>query len=604
MDQLSEQQNQRKTVALMICLFIGFMYFETVWKPYFYGPINAPQPAPTQSALETPSPSAAPTDAASQFVEADPVASPESAQGVAEGTPAISPAPLEGGSVLAQAPKTYPSDAQILREGTFHIITNDLDLEISKLGGRVTKALILKYPENSAVPDVPLNLVKHTEYAPYPLGIYSGTANDAWTVYEVVSGLSGDSLDLRKTNLPAQVELRGALADGRSITKRLNISPNGFVVDVKVSLSAANASASRLALEWTRFDKDTETSMLNPYDAKGFTWFDGEKALRTQYGDFEGTRQELGSTQWITQGDKYFMAALISQPEAALAYAVRTGSLWRSRISGSDQELSARVFIGPKEYERLDALGSELQRNIDFGYTGFIAAPLLSLLHVVYGFVGNYGLAIVVLTILVRLALYPLAAASFKQMRAMQDLKPEIDRVREQVTDKQQQQMELMALYKKKGVNPLGGCLPIVLQMPIFIGLYSALMLSVELRNAHFAFWITDLSEPEKLMLGGIGVPIMVILFVISMMVQQWTTPSTMDPAQKKVMLVMPLVFGFMFMNFPAGLTLYWLTSNLISIGQQKSMYHYVDKSSAALKVTLAVSAVVFVIAATLTIAG
>ena len=220
-----------------------------------------------------------------------------------------------------------------------------------------------------------------------------------------------------------------------------------------------------------------------------------------------------------------------------------------------------------------------------------------------YGIFGNYGLAIVTLTILVRLALYPLNSASFKQMKAMQDLKPEMDRIREEFKDKQEQQMQLMALYKKHGVNPLGGCAPVLLQMPIFLGLYSALMLAVELRHAPFAGWIVDLSAPEKLMVLGVGVPVMVILFVVSMMVQQWTTPSQMDPTQKKVMMAMPLALGFMFAKFPSGLTLYWLTSNLISIGQQKGLYLSHDSGKAsALKITLSVSVVVFVLAYVVTL--
>jgi YidC/Oxa1 family membrane protein insertase len=156
----------------------------------------------------------------------------------------------------------------------------------------------------------------------------------------------------------------------------------------------------------------------------------------------------------------------------------------------------------------------------------------------------------------------------------------------------------MMELYKKKGVNPLGGCLPVLLQMPIFIGLYAALSLAVELRHAHFAGWIDDLSAPEKLMLSStFGIPVMVILFVISMMVQQWTTPTTMDPAQKKVMMVMPVVMGFMFASFPAGLTLYWLTSNLISIGQQNAMHSSDKHGKSPLAITLSVSAAVFALA-------
>ena len=152
-----------------------------------------------------------------------------------------------------------------------------------------------------------------------------------------------------------------------------------------------------------------------------------------------------------------------------------------------------------------------------------------------------------------------------------------------------------MSLYKKRGVNPLGGCLPILLQMPIFIGLYSALMLAVELRHAPFALWVHDLSAPEKLMLGGFGIPVMVLLFITSMLIQQWITPSNIDPTQKKMMMVMPLIFGFMFAKMPAGLTLYYLTNNLISIGQQRAIQGKGGKS--AVLVTASVSLAVFLFA-------
>jgi YidC/Oxa1 family membrane protein insertase len=343
---------------------------------------------------------------------------------------------------------------------------------------------------------------------------------------------------------------------------------------------------------------DEETSGIDYYDVKGFTWFNGEKALSEAFKDLSTERLLLDGLRWLGIEEKYFIAVMLSKDSLVSGAALRGEQLYSARLSGSEKEASFSVYVGPKSYEILKDAGYELQRNIKFGWTGFIAAPLLLLLHWFYALFGNYGVAIVALTILVRTLLYPLNAASFKSMKAMQDLKPEIDRIREQVTDKQQQQLELMGMYKKHGVNPLGGCLPILLQMPIFIGLYSALMLAIELRHAPFALWVLDLSAPEKCMIAGFGVPVMVILFVLSMMVQQWTTPSQMDPVQKRVMMVMPIVFGFLFMNMPAGLTLYWLTNNIISIGQQKAMYKFgPTQAKKALGVTLAVAAVTFVLA-------
>jgi len=255
------------------------------------------------------------------------------------------------------------------------------------------------------------------------------------------------------------------------------------------------------------------------------------------------------------------------------------------------------IFSGPKSYTLLNDLGFELRRLLDLGKTGIISGPLLSFLNIFYKLVGNYGLAIVLLTIVVKLVLYKLNTSQFKQMKAMQALKPELDKIKENVKDKQQQQVALMDLYKKKGVNPLGGCLPVLVQMPVFIGLYSALSLAVELRHAHFGGWVHDLSSPDALMIGGIAVPMLVVLFTLSMLVQQWVTPSTMDPQQKKIMMIMPVFMFFMFKNFPAGLAVYWLTNNLISIGQQQGM-HYNDRSGkSGFKITGIVALAVFILA-------
>jgi len=190
-------------------------------------------------------------------------------------------------------------------------------------------------------------------------------------------------------------------------------------------------------------------------------------------------------------------------------------------------------------------------------------------------------------------------------MKAMQDLAPELKRIRESVADKQEQQLQMMALYKKKGVNPLGGCLPMVVQLPIFIGLYFGLRVSFSLRHEPFAFWINDLSAPEYLNVAGVGIPVLVVLMVLAMIFQQQTTPTpSMDPAQKKIMMLMPFMMGtfFFIWAFPAGLTLYWLTSSVISIGQQKGLQS--DLKISALQLTLLVSAATFIIALIMALVG
>jgi YidC/Oxa1 family membrane protein insertase len=207
---------------------------------------------------------------------------------------------------------------------------------------------------------------------------------------------------------------------------------------------------------------------------------------------------------------------------------------------------------------------------------------------------GNYGLAIIALTLVVKTLLLPLSKASFVSMKRMQDLQPEIAALRERIKDPTQLNQEVFALYKRKGVNPMGGCFPILVQIPVFLGLYQALLNSIELRHAPFALWITDLSSPERLVLLGIPVPVMVLLMAASMLFQSWTGPQPADEAQRKAMMIMPFVFAAMFIIFPmpSGLVLYWLVNNLISITQQ--IYLRKEGSGSAYKATFLASLLIF----------
>ncbi len=600
MEVQSDKEYHRKALALLVCFFIAFMYVETVLKPHLQGN----QPVAPQSSSGT-------TDSQSTVT-----ATPQGQTPLGQSTPGqLAPSQLAGqtqqlgepgtapGAAAGQpTPVGFPADSQVAQAGAVVVKTGALKARFSLLGGRLTELALTEYRDSQESGAPGLNLVEHTEQAPYPMGVYSGQLNDAWVNYRVVSGGANPSAGAETfvEVAPGGTEdlvLEGVLSDGRTIRKSFSFQHEGYFIDFAIVLSAASADGKGLEVEWTRFVPQDESSMFDQAGTE-FAWFDGEKARRKKVSDLEEASFAFGSAKWVSIADKYFMAALIDKAATAQSSAQKFGQTYTTRLAGTPTEAAFSLFAGPKLYDGLKKAGYELQRNVDFGILGMISAPLLELLHFFYGLFGNYGLAIVTLTILVRLALYPLNSASFKQMKKMQDLKPEMDKVREQFKDKQEQQMQLMALYKKHGVNPVGGCLPMVLQMPIFFGLYWALMLAVELRHAPYALWITDLSAPEKLKIAGLSVPVMVILFVISMVVQQWTTPSQMDPTQKKVMMFMPVALGFMFASFPSGLTLYWLTSNLISIGQQKGLYHAHDGGKAsALKITLSVSVVVFILA-------
>jgi len=243
-----------------------------------------------------------------------------------------------------------------------------------------------------------------------------------------------------------------------------------------------------------------------------------------------------------------------------------------ARIDAPEERGSAhyQVFLGPKDRETLVAAGHQLDRALDFGWFWFIAIPLLSGLRLLHRFIPNYGVNIILLTTIVKAVTLPLTQTSMKSMKAMQKLQPEMQRLRERYKDDQTTlQKEVMELYKRHRVNPVSGCLPMLLQLPIFVGLYNALMHSIELRHAPFMLWINDLSAPDRLQVAGIGIPVLVILMGASMLLQQWMTPQQGDPAQQRMMMIMPLVFTFISFNFPSGLVLYWLVNNLLSMGQQ-----------------------------------
>ena len=236
------------------------------------------------------------------------------------------------------------------------------------------------------------------------------------------------------------------------------------------------------------------------------------------------------------------------------------------------------LYVGPKELDILKSLGKGLERSIDFGYFGFISIPFLYVLHFFHRVSGSYGLDIILLTVLIKILMAPLTHKSYASMKQMQKLQPQMERLKERYSDdKEKLNKEIMELYKRNGVNPLGGCLPMVLQFPVFIGLYNALSTPIELRHAPF-MWIKDLSRPDWQSLPfnvgdwHLGIPILTILMGASMFLQQWLTPQQGDPAQQRMMMFMPLLFTFMFMNFPAGLVLYWLVNNVLTIGQQYLM--------------------------------
>lgn len=291
------------------------------------------------------------------------------------------------------------------------------------------------------------------------------------------------------------------------------------------------------------------------------------------------TPPEASETEWVGFSNQYFLMALTAPNGSTGVSSVSIlGDVPTAQLSSPTADgISASVYAGPREQSTLTQAGSNLNRALDFGWFWFVAVPLLQLLRMLSALTGNYGVAIVLLTALVKLVMVPLSQSSFKNMREMQKLQPQIERLRERFKDDQMAlQKETMELYRRHKVNPLSGCLPMVLQLPVFVGLYNALSHAIELRHAPFMLWIHDLSAPERLMVGGIGIPVLTVIMGGTMLVQQLLTPQQGDQSQRMVMMIMPVVFTYMFIDFPAGLVLYWLVSNVLSISQQ----YYVTRAA------------------------
>jgi YidC/Oxa1 family membrane protein insertase len=301
--------------------------------------------------------------------------------------------------------------------------------------------------------------------------------------------------------------------------------------------------------------------------------------------DLPDTEQELkGDITWVALQDKYFMSVII--PSGATAALIKkegdrlASALVRFPAPSVSQPLSLRLYAGPKEFETLKTLDAGLEDTIDFGWFIFgswsvvkaVAKPLFAVLLFLYDYTHNYGFAIVILTVGIKLLFAPLQYKSYKSMKEMQIIQPKVLALQTKYKDDRDRlNRELIKLYRDHKVNPVGGCLPMLLQMPVFVALFNILYMTIDLRQAPFMLWVTDLSVPDPYY-------VLPILMGVTMMIQQKITPTTMDPTQARIMLLLPAFMTLLFLNFASGLVLYWFTNNLLTIGQQFVTDRYIYK--------------------------
>jgi YidC/Oxa1 family membrane protein insertase len=471
---------------------------------------------------------------------------------------------------------TASAEASGAREFT---VENEVYTAVLTSRGGTLKSLRLKhYPGDEGRYSPPREMIFPGQNGELPLEIRlegKGVAlSDAGVSYQTSSRsnvtLQGDE--------HATIEFRGTLSTGTTITKRLTFTGRTYGITVDTQVGTAPQNVSLLSIVWNHALDHRATSS---YVAHGPVALIERKFLYESAADLVTTEKHFGPDRirWAGYADTYFLSAVIL-PEGdthGLLMSAKDGTVaTKLAIPWNSQPVTYTVYVGPKEFSALNAVHPSLDRAIDFGWSHFIARPLLSFLNFLHSLTGNYGIDIILLTILVKIAFFPLSIKSFKSMAAMQKLQPQLEQLRTQYQDDREAlNREMMEMYRRHKINPLGGCLPLLVQLPVFIGLYQALMMAIELRQAPFFSWIQDLSLPDRLgtfvlpFVDPPGIPVLTILMGGTMIIQQAMTPMPGDPMQQKMMMLMPVIFTVMFVNFPSGLVLYWLVNNVLSIAQQ-----------------------------------
>ena len=516
----------------------------------------------------------APAPAATSSSGAPGTASPASADQTFGPPPSLPTGAPTAGVLTTESPAAVPSAAPLL----LHVVTDVYDISINLKGGEVDRADLLEYPLRKDTPHTPVRLESREPPA---------------TLYLLQSGLAGSAGESAPTHLamwqsaentytlaPGADELRVPLTwseQGLKVTKTFVFKRGGYAIaleyEVKNDGTADRklASYAQILSHWEHASRsyfDVET-----YSFKGPAVYDGSKYKDLNVeNDTESKYSSLVTGGWLASLQHQFVTAIV--PSAGKAYQyqlqVRNHEYLLSATGptvdvppGATQTFHEELFIGPKLQSQLAAVGTSLERTVDFGILTVLAQPLFAGLNFVHKLIGNWGWSIIIVTALIKLLFYPLSQASGRSMAKMRAVGPRMKQIQDSFKeDREKLGRAMMELYKKEKINPLAGCLPMLVQVPVFISFYRVLLESVEMRQAPFLLWINDLSSRDPffvlpLLMGG------------SMFAQFKLNPPPPDPTQAKVMQFMPVVMTGMMAWFPSGLVLYWLTNTVLSILQQ-----------------------------------
>lgn len=481
-------------------------------------------------------------------------------------------------SVNAEAPAEQAPVA--VSKDLIRVKTDVLDLAIDPTGGDIVQLTLPKYPRRQDHPEIPFQLFDNGGERVYlaQSGLIGANGPDARAAGRPVYAAEQKSYQLADGQDQLVVDLKFSDA-GVNYIKRFTLKRGEY--DLKVSYLIDNQSGQ----PWTgnmfgqlkrdaSSDPSSSTATGTATYLGAALWTSSEPYKKVSMKDMDkGNLKENVNGGWVAWLQHYFVTAWIPEKSDNNFVQTRKDSQGNYIIgyngpalnvaAGAKAETSSTLYAGPKIQSKLKELSPGLELTVDYGILWFIAQPIFWLLQHIHSLLGNWGWSIIVLTMLIKGLFFPLSAASYRSMARMRAVAPRLAQLKEQFgDDRQKMSQAMMELYKKEKINPLGGCLPILVQMPVFLSLYWVLLESVEMRQAPWMFWITDLSIKDPFF-------ILPIIMGATMFIQQQLNPTPPDPMQAKVMKMMPIIFTFFFLWFPAGLVLYWVVNNCLSIAQQ-----------------------------------
>ncbi len=487
--------------------------------------------------------------------------------------------------------KPAPAEESAVEETSPQIaaaITVDTPLYQAKISenGAVFYSFLLKNYREKVQKDAPLKQILTGDQS-LGVGRLGFAGKSIAGLDKAIFSVNLPSKQLEVIDSPRDLTFSWRSQDGIFIEKTYKFTPDTYAIGMEVIIKNGSGRGIQDSLFVGLNGKAPDDKRLYAFEGPSALINNELKEIKTKKLKEQNTFD--GKIKWVALQSRYFMSSLIPGEikDASLHLALNSDKFVAARYRqpeeaiqpGTQYTYKYQLFMGPKRIEELKNVGNDLHKVVDFGWFDFIAKPCLWLMNLFYGVIPNYGVAIIILTLLVKILLWPLGQKSYKSMSEMKKIQPLMKEIREKYKDdKQRMNQEVMGLYRTYKINPLGGCLPMVVQLPVFFALYRMLYEAIELRHAPFFLWIDDLAAPDRLfrfdfsvpfMEPPYGIPVLTIVMGASMLLQQKMSPPMGDATQAKMMMFMPIIFTVIFINFSSGLVLYWLVNNVLSIAQQ-----------------------------------